>query len=309
MEIITGSENIIGRLSYSLVTIGNFDGVHVGHQSIFRQMAQTARKKNGTAVVFTFEPHPVKILAPEKNIHLLTSFKNKMQRIAECGIDQVVCEKFDRQLADMPARDFVKILLVDRLQAREIWVGSEFVFGRNRQGTVSSLKQMGEQSGFIVHIIDPIKAKGEVVSSSRIRALLVAGKVEEAAELLGRPYSLTGPVIKGHQTGNANGFPTANIKTDVNMLPAKGVYAAQIFLDGATHHGVVNIGINPTFNRNQLSVETHILDFNQSIYGKEIEVNFIRRIRSEIAFPSADALARQIRKDIQNARAIFAENQ
>lgn len=308
MNVIIGSENIAAPMAYPVVTIGNFDGVHLGHQTIFREAARMARENRGTSVVLTFEPHPVKILAPEKTPRLLTPFKKKMERILKCGIDRVVCETFDRQLAGLSAQDFVKTLLVDRLQAREIIVGAEFSFGRDRLGTVSVLKQMGQSLGFGVHIIDPIKIKGEVVSSSRIRALLQAGKVEDAADLLGRPYSLAGLVVQGQQTGNQIGYPTANIQMDVHLIPAQGVYAAWVLVDGVPRQGVVNIGFNPTFQRNRLSVEVHILDFNRQIYGEEIEAEFVRRLRDEIAFSNADALVCQIQKDIQTARkTLFAE--
>lgn len=306
MEIISGSQNIARPLPFPIVTIGNFDGIHLGHQSIFRQVVQKARENNGTAVVFTFEPHPVKVLVPEKSPHLLTSFNRKMGLIEECEIDQVVYEEFNLDLAGMAAEDFVKTLLVDRLQARQIIVGSGFVFGRGREGSVSTLKCLGETLGFTVHLITPVRVRGEVVSSSRIRALLDAGNVEEAAELLGRPYSVAGSVVEGYQAGNTIGIPTANIEHDGAMAPPRGVYAARVHFDGMDHHGVVNVGFNPTFNRKQLSVEVHIFDFNQQIYGKEIEVRFIRHIRNEITFPSAEALVQQIKKDIQTAKTLFA---
>ncbi|MEC7640851.1 MAG: bifunctional riboflavin kinase/FAD synthetase [Nitrospinota bacterium] len=307
MEIISGSQNIVRPLPYPIITIGNFDGVHLGHQSIFRQVVERARKKSGTSVVFTFEPHPVKVLAPGKSPHLLTSFQRKAKLIAECEIDHVVYEEFNRQLAGMTAEDFVITLLVDRLHAREIMVGSGFVFGRGRAGTVSTLSRMGKKLGFTVHTIKPVEARGEVVSSSRIRALLEAGKVEEAAELLGRPYSLSGTVIAGHQMGKDIGIPTANIEHDPALAPPRGVYAVRVFFEGMEHHGVVNVGFNPTFNRDRLSVEVHIFNFNQKTYGKEIQINFIRHIRNEMRFPSADALVQQIKGDIQAAKNLFAE--
>lgn len=307
MEIISGSQNILARLPYPIVTIGNFDGIHRGHRSIFLRVAQRAREKNGTAVVLTFNPHPVKVLAPERCPHLLTSFKQKMRLIADCEIDYVVCETFDRRLARMPAADFAKSLLADRLHAREVMVGSGFAFGRKREGRVADLTTFGEQLGFSVHIIDPVKVGGEVVSSSRIRSLLNAGGVERAAELLGRPYSLSGPVVAGRQAGKQIGIPTANVRPEEDLAPPRGVYAVRVFFDGREHPGVVNVGFNPTFDGKHLSVEVHLLDFNRQIYGKEIDIRFIGRIRGEIAFPSTDALVRQIEQDIQTARTLLTE--
>ncbi|MFQ5672010.1 MAG: bifunctional riboflavin kinase/FAD synthetase [Nitrospinales bacterium] len=308
MEIISGSQNILTPFSYPIVTIGNFDGIHRGHQSIFRRVVQKAREKNGTSVVLTFNPHPVKVLAPEKSPRLLTSFKQKMRLIADCGIDCVVCEEFDHRLARMPAADFARTLLADRLRAREIMVGSGFVFGRGREGAIADLAKFGEQLGFAVHIVDPVKAGGEIVSSSRIRTLLSAGEVEQAAELLGRPYSLSGPVVEGRRAGKNLGIPTANVRPDEDLSPPRGVYAVRVFLDGEEHSGVVNVGFNPTFNGKRLSVEVHLFDFNRQIYGREIDVRFIRRIRGEVAFSSTDALVRQIEQDIQTAKTLLTEH-
>jgi len=307
MEIIPGSQNILAPLPHPIVTIGNFDGIHRGHRSIFRQVVQRAHETNGTAVVLTFQPHPVTVLAPEKHPRLLTSFEQKMRLIADCGIDYVICEPFDHRLAGMPAAEFAKTLLADRLHAREIMVGSGFAFGRKREGSITDLTQFGEQLGFAVHVVDPVKADGEVVSSSRIRSLLNAGEVQHVEELLGRPYSLSGPVVEGRQVGTHLGIPTANIRPDEDLALPRGVYAVRVFLDDAAYPGVVNVGVNPTFAGERLNVEVHLLDFNRQIYGREIDIHFIRRIRGEIAFPSPDALVRQIEKDIQTAKTLLTE--
>lgn len=306
MEVIIGSKNVVGPVSYSVVTIGNFDGVHVGHQSIFRQVIRRAREKSGIAVVLTFEPHPVTVLAPKKQPHILTPFSKKAKYIESCGIDRVVCEEFNRQLVEMPAQDFAATVLADRLQARQVVVGAGFSFGQGRKGTVSTLAEMGKKLGFSVHLTDPIKMHGSVVSSSRIRRLLDEGNVEEAGELLDRPYTISGAVVKGQQRGNTLGFPTANLEPGSNVIPAQGVYAILVDINETSYRGLVNIGHNPTFGQEPLSIEAHILDFNQQVYGKEMEISFIRRIRNEIAFSSADALASQIHKDIQTAKNIFA---
>jgi riboflavin kinase/FMN adenylyltransferase len=306
MEVIIGSKNAVGPVRYAVVTIGNFDGVHLGHQGIFRQAVRMAREQGGVAMVLTFEPHPVTVLSPKKQPHILTPFSKKMRYIEACGIDRVVCEEFNRQLVEMSARDFAAVVLADRLQARQVVVGSGFSFGQGRKGTAATLEEMGRKLGFGVCLVEPIAMQGSVVSSSRIRRLLDAGNVEAAADLLGRPHAISGPVVEGRQRGNTLGFPTANLEPGEQVIPSQGVYAVLAETGGATYRGVVNIGRRPTFGREPLSVEAHLLDFNQRIYGKELEIAFIRRIRGEIAFASAEALASQILQDVQTAKSILA---
>lgn len=307
MKIVRGTKNIVGPIPSPIVAIGNFDGVHRGHQIIFRRVADIARELKGTGIVITFEPHPLKIIAPEKVPPLLTTFRKKMELIEECGIDQVICADFTRKFADQAPRDFAKNILVDKIGVREIVVGFDYAFGRGRAGTLAYLKKMGEEFDFKVHVIDPVKIEDHLISSSRVRELIEDGEVETARKFLGRPYSLQGPVIKGYKTGHSIGFPTANIDTHRVQIPATGVYAVWVLHEKKKYKGVVNIGFNPTFHRDRLSVEAHILDFEEPLYGQEIEIIFLRRIRNEIEFKSADDLVEQIRKDIEEANKIISE--
>ena len=307
MKIIRGTKNISDLIPYPVVAIGNFDGVHVGHQILFRKTAQLAKENGGTAIAFTFEPHPLKILAPDKVPPLLTTFRKKMELIEECGIDLVVCADFTRQFSDQHPREFAHDILVKRIEVKEVVVGFDYAFGRGREGTVRYLKQMGEEYGFRTHIIDPVKLNGHLVSSSYVRELVEDGKVEAAGEFLGRHYSIPGPVIEGYKTGQKIGFPTANLDTSRVQIPGIGVYAVSIKHQDAKYNGVVNVGFNPTFNRDTLSVEAHIFDFEGKIYGQEIEVIFIRRIRNEVKFKSAGQLVEQIKKDIHAAKIILAD--
>ena len=307
MNIIRGTKNIKGPIPYPVVAIGNFDGVHVGHQILFRKTAELARAKGGTAIAFTFEPHPLKILAPDKLPPLLTTFRKKMELIEECGIELVICADFTRQFSDQHPRDFAHDILAERIGAKDVVVGFDYAFGRGREGTVRYLKQMGKEYGFRTHIIDPIKLNGHLVSSSYVRELIEDGEVGAAGEFLGRHYSIPGPVIEGYKTGQAIGFPTANLDTSRIKIPGTGVYAVWVKRQGIKYNGVVNVGFNPTFSRDTLSVEAHIFDFDERIYGQEIEVVFIRRIRSEIKFKSASQLIAQIQKDIQVAKTILAD--
>ncbi len=305
MRIIRGTKNITGPIPHPVMAIGNFDGVHVGHQTLFRKTAELAQEHNGTPIAFTFEPHPLKIIAPEKVPPLLTHFKKKMELIGSFGIDLIICADFTRKFADQQPRDFSKNILCEKIGVKEIVVGFDYAFGRGREGTIPYLKQMGEEFGFRVHVVEPFKLNGHTVSSSHVRELIEAGQVETASQFLGRDYSIIGPVIAGYKTGQVIGFPTANIDTSKVQIPGTGVYAVRVVYKGESHDGVANVGFNPTFHRDRLSVEVHIFDFHQVIYSHEIEVQFVARIRSEIAFKSADDLVVQIKQDIEKAQAIL----
>ena len=305
MKIVRGTKNISGPFTYPVVTLGNFDGVHVGHQILFKKAAEIASKKKGTSIAFTFEPHPLKVIAPEKVPPLLTHFHKKMELIEACNIDSVICADFTRQFADQRPRDFSENILKGKIGAKEVVVGFDYAFGRGREGTIPYLKKMGEEFGFVVHVVDPFQLDGLTVSSSHVRELIEAGNMESARKFLGRHYSIVGPVISGHKTGQAIGFPTANIDTSKVQIPGTGVYAVRMIYQNNSFDAVANIGFNPTFHRDRLSVEVHIFDFNQVIYGKEVEVEFISRIRSEIEFKSKDELVVQIKKDIEEAKVLL----
>jgi len=307
MRIIRGTKNITDPIPYPVMAIGNFDGVHVGHQTLFRKAAELALAHKGTSIAFTFEPHPLKIIAPEKVPPMLTYFKKKMELIESFGINMVICADFTRKFADQQPRDFSKSILFEKIAVKEVVVGFDYAFGRGREGTIPYLKKMGEEFGFQVHVVEPFKLDGHTVSSSHVRELIEAGQVETASQFLGRDYSIIGPVITGYKTGQAIGFPTANIDTSKVQIPGTGVYAVRVTYQNESHDAVANIGFNPTFNRDRLSVEVHIFDFNKVIYHKEIEVQFIARIRSEITFKSADDLVVQIKQDIDKSKNILGK--
>jgi len=306
MKIYRDLFNLPGPIPFPVVALGNFDGVHIGHQMIFRRVAEIAKAHQGTGVAFTFQPHPLKVIRPETAPPLLTTFRKKMQLVEQCGIDLVFCARFNRRLADQQPRDFARTYLVEGFGVREVVVGFDYAFGRGREGTIQYLKKMGQEFGFQVHVIEQVKIGGHGVSSSYVRDLLEEGEVEKAAVFLGRSYSLQGPVVHGFKTGHGIGFPTANIDTSRVQIPATGVYAVQVCYGGHTFNGVANIGYNPTFNRDRLSVEVHIFDFHERIYDKLVELVFIGRIRGEQAFESADALVAQIKRDIATAQSILA---
>ncbi|MGP0566141.1 bifunctional riboflavin kinase/FAD synthetase [Nitrospina sp. 32_T5] len=308
MKITRGTKHFKGPLPHPVVALGNFDGVHLGHQLIFRRVAEIAREKQGAAMVFTFEPHPLKILAPEKAPPLLTTFRQKMELIEQCGIDEVVCADFTQQFADQRPRDFAKDILVDLLGSKEIVVGYDYAFGRGREGTLTYLQKMGEEFGFAVHVIEEIRINGQRVSSSHVRELIEDGQVEEARQFLGRYYSIHGPVVHGYKTGQRIGFPTANLDTSKVQIPGTGVYAVRIIHNQKEYDGAANIGFNPTFHRDRLSVEVHIFDFHQEIYGIDLEVQFIARIRGEKEFANAEELVMQIEKDIETVKSILARH-
>ena len=307
MRIIRGTKNIVDPIPYPVMAIGNFDGVHVGHQTLFFKTAELALAHGGTSIAFTFEPHPLKIIAPGKAPPLLTHFKKKMELIESCGVNMVICADFTRKFADQQPRDFSRNILFEKIAVKEIVVGFDYAFGRGREGTIPYLKKMGEEFGFQVHVVEPFKLKGHTVSSSHVRELIEAGQVESASQFLGRDYSIIGPVISGYKTGQAIGFPTANIDTSKVQIPGTGVYAVRVVYENKSYDAVANIGFNPTFNRDRLSVEVHIFDFNQVIYHHEIEVQFMARIRSELTFKSAEDLVVQIKQDIDKAKKILGE--
>jgi riboflavin kinase / FMN adenylyltransferase len=307
MRIIRGTKNITSPIPYPVMAIGNFDGVHVGHQTLFRKTAELALVHGGTSIAFTFEPHPLKIIAPEKAPPLLTHFKKKMELIESCGINMVICADFTRKFADQQPRDFSKNILFEKIAVKEVVVGFDYAFGRGREGTIPYLKKMGQEFGFQVHIVKPFNLKGHTVSSSHVRELIEGGKVESASQFLGRNFSIVGRVISGYKTGQAIGFPTANIDTSKVQMPGTGVYAVRVVYESKSYDAVANIGFNPTFNRDRLSVEVHILNFNQMIYQHEIEVYFVARIRNELTFKSADDLVAQIKQDIDKAKKMLGD--
>lgn len=289
-----------------VVALGNFDGVHLGHKAIFQQAVTRAQAIGGTSVVFTFEPHPLQVLAPEKAPPLLTTFEQKMRLIAEVGIRVALRVPFGKAFAGQAPQDFIRATLCGTLGIHDLIVGYDFRFGHRRAGNTALLQEQASVFGYGVTVVSAITLEGVVVSSSNIRRLLKEGQVETASRLLGRYYTIEGPVVEGFRRGAALGFPTANVQPINALMPHTGVYAVQATVGGERHVGVANIGYNPTFGNRQQSVEVHLFDFSADLYGRTIEVAFVQRIRDERKFDSVDALAAQIACDVQTARAIHS---
>jgi riboflavin kinase/FMN adenylyltransferase len=305
MDIIVGIENIHRKFRNPVLTLGNFDGVHLGHQRIFKELKEEARRIDGEAIVFTFDPHPLKILAPQRCPPLITPFKKKLMLMERSGIDVLIVATFDQAFANTTPEAFVKDILVDKIGAREILVGYNYYFGKDRQGNVEMLMRLSQKFGFEVKVIEATKINDIPVSSSKIRELIQDGKMGEVAQLLGRNYLLIGKVIWGADRGKRLGFPTANLEILNGLYPKTGVYAVEVIMGNKTYPGVADVGYNPTFGKNPLSVEVHILDFSLDIYGEEIQLVFLERLRDEKAFENPELLARQIRKDVDAARKIL----
>jgi riboflavin kinase/FMN adenylyltransferase len=309
MKIIDGIERIKKRYPYPVLTIGNFDGVHLGHQAIFRMLVTRAKEKDGTSVVFTFEPHPLRVLAPERAPKLLTTYSDKVRLVKSFGIDLFICANFTKDFARIKAEEIVRDILCETIGIREIFIGSNFLFGKDRKGSPELLKKLGRKHGFRVTVLPEMKSGNTALSSSRIRKLIAKGKVEEASGLLGRNYSVEGVVIEGAKRGKTLlNVPTANIATANELFPRDGVYAVTVDLGKHKYGGAANLGQNPTFGEKKFSFEVHILGLNRDILGENLRVHFIQRIRDEIKFDNVNELSHQMRRDIDKVQEIVKEH-
>jgi riboflavin kinase/FMN adenylyltransferase len=306
MILITDLSRIEKKFDRSVLTLGNFDGIHLGHQELVRMVIRRAKETGATSMVVTFRPHPLKILAPQKCPPLISIYEEKIRLFEKLGIDVLVKIPFTVEFSAMTPEDFVKNVLCDTLGAKEIFVGYNYRFGKGRKGDVQTLRGLGEQYGFTVREVEQISLGGEVISSTKIRDLLREGDVEHAARLLGRTYAITGIVVKGDSRGKGLGFPTANIAPKHAIIPSDGVYAVRLSVRDRLYEGIANIGMRPTFNKQVLAIEVHVFDFDEDIYGEDISLYFIRKIREERKFRDAGALVDQIRSDIETARDILA---
>jgi riboflavin kinase/FMN adenylyltransferase len=289
----------------SVATLGNFDGIHLGHQALIQSTVEDARRLGIVSVILTFEPHPLKILAPARAPKLILAHKDKMQLLQLFGMDVVVVQNFDTSFANIEAEEFVRRFLVERLKIKKVWVGKDLRFGRGRKGGVNDLISWAGAIGFDVGIVEPVMVKGIRVSSSRIRQLLAEGRVEEVEPMLGRYHFVSGRVVRGHHRGRELGFPTANISPRTEVLPPDGIYATLFQFGDKKFLSVSNIGVNPTFGEGPRTVETFILDFNDDVYGRSVRLSFVKRIREEKKFASVDQLIEQMKIDVACARAIF----
>jgi riboflavin kinase/FMN adenylyltransferase len=306
MDVIRGSENIPTGLRGAVVTIGNFDGVHLGHQYIFRRLIAEANKERRPAVVISFDPHPKMVLHPERRpFYLITSLEEKIRHLSNLGIDALILIPFSLDYARTTAEGFVFGFLWERLRIRRILIGQDYTFGRGKEGNEAFLTASGDRLGFEVEVLSAFKVGETTISSTKIRNALLAGEVRYAASLLGRPYNLAGEVISGRHRGVALGFPTANIRPDKELVPPNGVYAVHVLIEGNRHRGALNIGVNPTFADQSRSIEVNIFDFDENIYGKHLDLLFIERLREEIRFASPGELIAQIDRDIARVREIL----
>jgi riboflavin kinase/FMN adenylyltransferase len=305
MEIIKGIEDYRRPFRNPVVTLGNFDGVHLGHQEIFKRVKEEAWKIHGEGVVITFEPHPLKVLAPAKFLPLLTPFKKKMMLIEKSGIETVLCIEFSLTFSEISPSEFIKSILLEKVRVKGVIIGYNYHFGKGQKGDAQTLKEAGKVFDFEVEVVEPLKVGQTIVSSSKIKDLIQGGEVEVASRLLGRDYPIIGQVVEGARRGKTLGFPTANLEISDELYPKTGVYAVEVVWHQQQFNGLANVGLNPTFSpqigkrEGQFSLEVHILNFNQEIYGEEIEVHFKKRIRDEVRFESPSLLIEQIKKDIR----------
>lgn len=309
MEIYHGIEQITHRLKNPAITIGNFDGVHTGHQALFQRVKQWAEQLNGQSVVMTFHPHPLEVLFPGKNLSFITSHEQKLELIANFSIDATIVVPFNTEFSQISAREFVEDLLVRKIGIKAVVVGYDYRFGRNREGDIDFLRQLGKEHGFQVDAVSGIRMDDMVVSSTAIRKMIVEGNISKANRLLGRLFEVSGTIITGRRRGAGLGFPTANIRMPAQTPPRTGVYVVEAEVEGKTYGGAANLGYNPTFGDSELSLEVHLFDFNRDVYGKPITVRFIDRLRDEKRFSGPNDLIEQIRKDVESARKILAERQ
>ena len=305
MRVLERLQDCAG-LRFPVVTIGNFDGVHVGHQAVLKLARDRVRLQQGTAVVLTFEPHPLRVLAPGVELKFLSDPEEKLALLEEAGVDVVVRLPFTREFAAQTPDEFMVQVLRDGLGTRELFVGQNFRFGKERLGTIQTLMAAGPRLGFTVHAIAPVVLEGAPVSSTRIRDLVQAGAVAEAATLLGRPYKLRGTVIRGNRRGGELGYPTANLlPPEGRVLPPDGVYATQLKVDTQTWGAVTYIGKRPTFGEGARMIETYLLDGGRDLYGCRVTIMVHERLRGDQAFESAEGLARQIAADVARTRDIL----
>lgn len=306
MKIINSIEKLTKPYKNAVLTIGNFDGVHVGHQTLFKEVKEKARAINGTSIAITFEPHPIRVLKQNGHPPLITLYEQKVELISNLDLDVLICIPFTRQFASMSAKEFVEDLLVKRIGMKAIILGKDYTFGKNREGNLEFLKSCAKRLDFEIIVGDwvPISADtSDRISSTKIRELVIAGKITEAQKLLGRHYQIRGMVETGRDRGGKLlGFPTANIRLKDELCPKIGVYAVTVECLNKTYKGVANIGYSPTFDDQVFTVEVHILDFNKDIYGQKIRVNFVERIRDEIKFSDVTELIDQIKKDVEIAK-------
>jgi riboflavin kinase/FMN adenylyltransferase len=310
MKVVSRREELPHGCPKPVATIGNFDGVHLGHQQLMRDLVARAAEIGGTPTIVTFHPHPLQVLAPDNAPRQIQTLAQKLATLESLGIKLAVVIPFDLNLAHTSAREFATGMLWERLRLEEIYVGPNFAFGHRREGSFNLLKEIGAEKGFTVGRIHQVQFRGSRVSSTAVRQALVSGQVALARRLLGRPFSLEGEIVHGTATGSVLRFPTANLRYENALIPRMGVYVTLLTVGGQRRQSVTNIGIRPTVTPTgspvPTAVESHVLDFNQDIYGKRVTLEFLLRLREERRFSGLDALAAQIQRDVARARHYFA---
>ena len=294
------------RLVHPVLALGNFDGLHRGHLKIVERVKRGAAERGGTAMAMTFDPHPPRVVRPDKAPPLLMTKAQRLEALHRAGISCVAVVRFTREMSLWDPEMFVRTVLVEWLRVSEVWVGANFLFGHDRGGNFSSLRTLGQRFGFRAEKIDPVRYKEFVVSSTRVRRLVAEGRPDEAAALLGHHYYIDGQVVEGHHRGRDIGFPTANLRTANELIPPHGVYATTMTVDGIVHAAITNIGVNPTFgDNNQTTIETYLLQYEGDLYGKDVRLGFVQRLRDERRFDDVDALKAQIEADRRRAEQLF----
>lgn len=309
MQIIRNIDEIEKRFDNPCVTIGNFDGVHLGHQRLFEVVEQRAYHSRGTSIAITFDPHPLRILKPS-GLKLISTIEQKVELIEMSGIDVLIVIPFDKEFAKTTAEDFVDEILLNRIGVKHLFVGYDYAFGKGRTGNIEFIKGQGDLKNFSVTVIEALYKGEDIVSSTRIRNLITEGRMVETSQMLGRYYQIRGEVQRGKQRGGKEiGYPTANLHiSEEDLVPRRGVYVCQVMYEGNCYGGVINIGYNPTFGEEKLVAEVHIFDFNRDIYGRPIKVNLIQFLRGEEKYSSVRELSEQIARDVIKAKDVLASS-
>jgi riboflavin kinase/FMN adenylyltransferase len=300
MNVIQGLGDLPDLSDHAAAALGNFDGVHIGHQKILKFLVENAKEQKLTSLVLTFFPHPGKVLG-RGSLPMIQTLEQRLSELERHGIQMALVLAFDKQLADLSSQDFLKSILIDRIQAKEIVVGENFRFGKDREGSFSTLSSLSSQFKYCVHSIPSVSKEGKIVSSSLIRAFLQEGKIKRAKVFLGRDYEIEGKVVKGMSRGKNIGFPTANIITENEITP-QGVFLTRIDIGDKTYQALTNIGTCPTFMKKETQIESHIIGFQGDLYGARIRVRFIEKIRDEKKFKTPQDLIRQIQKDLEKIK-------
>jgi riboflavin kinase / FMN adenylyltransferase len=299
------SLNNFDHFPNSVLTIGNYDGIHLGHKQIIERVRARAAEISGTSMLMTFNPHPLSVLRPDNHLGLITPINLRKRIIEDSGIDVLLLLPFTDEFRFTGPEAFVKDILIEKLGIKGLVVGYDFKFGKEGKGNTDILKNLSGQYGFFFEAVDAITLNNEKIGSNRIRKLIMAGDVKKAELFLGRPYSIEGNVLKGYGRGGDIGFPTINIETEFEIIPKNGVYISEVEVDDKKFRSVTNIGYNPTFNNQDRSIETFILDFSDNLYGKGVALHFHERIRDEIKFSNVDELKHRIGMDVNAARSFF----